>query len=606
MADLRRSQVAAPGSPQARAKARPARARGRLLSAAASLSLFLSIPTGLWAQAAPAPSSFEAQTELVQVDVIVRRDGKPLKGLKQKDFTLYDNDAPQKISFFAIRTARDTPEPKPLPSGVVTNWPQRAGEEPVSATIILIDRLNTAFLDQNYVRYQLTKFLETTTRNEPIALYAMGNELHRMVPFTTQHQQLLEAVDRMSSQNSRNLNAGDDVQAVEDAYNCSSTPGPCSKATAAIANIQGNAMKNRAGGTSGAFAMLASILKGLPGRKKLVWISAAMPVLNQQPELSVNQNFARQLYGPAQLLNDANVALYSIDPRGGAAPLADPGISYMQQIARMTGGRAIVYNNNIAGGIEQVLADTDVTYTLGFYPSLNKEDRETGDKDEAGDKEKDKKDSGADLYHSLRVEVDARDTEVRYRMGYSVDPPPVIRDADQRSALLLGFLADAFDATELRVTAQVHRIYNRPGLQAVEATVDMNQIDMQFNGERWLGSVDFGVAPANGNLSEAHIETLDLNLTDENYQRLLRNEVVLKAPVVVADLTGRRFSSQLRVVVMDGRTGEAGSVLLPVLDEPIPEPPEAAAVSEPPATQIEPAQPSTSVTSAAESKGVPK
>lgn len=593
MAGLRWRQVAAPGSRQARVVSRPARSRGRSLISAASLSLLLTVPSGLWAQddRASVPSSFETQTELVQVDVIVQRDGKPLEGLKQKDFKIFDNDQPQKIAFFAVRTPQDAPEPKPLPSGVVTNWPQRAGEEPVSATVILIDRLNTAFLDQNYVRYQLTKFLETTSRAEPIALYAMGSELHRMVPFTTQHEQLLEAVDRMNSENSRNLNAGDDVQAVDDAYNCSALPPPCHHGDSIIANIKGNAMKNRADGTSGAFDMLASILKGLPGRKKLVWISASMPVLNQQQILSVNQNFARQLYGPAQLLNDANVALYTIDPRGGAAPIADAGISYMQQIARMTGGRAIAYNNDIAGGIEQVLADTDITYTLGFYPSID---------------QKGKGKEGEGPYHALRVEVDKPGVQVRHRMGYSAEPPPVIRDAEQRSALLLGFLADAFDATELRVTARAQRIYNRPGLQAVEATVDMNQIDMRFNGERWLGSVDFGVAPENGNLAEAHIETLDLNLTDENYQRLLRNEVVLKAPVVVADITGRRYSNNLRVVVMDGRTGEAGSVLLPVLDEPIPEPlaPEETATSALPAPPA--VAPSNAATPAAEPGGAPE
>src|SRR5215475_1674684 len=41
--------------------------------------------------------------ELVQVDVLVTdKNKKPVSGLKQEDFELYDNDKPQKIGFFSF------------------------------------------------------------------------------------------------------------------------------------------------------------------------------------------------------------------------------------------------------------------------------------------------------------------------------------------------------------------------------------------------------------------------------------------------------------------------------------------------------------------------
>ena len=40
----------------------------------------------------------------------------------------------------------------------------------------------------------------------------------------------------------------------------------------------------------------------------------------------------------------------------------------------MTGGKAIYNGNDVAAEIGELMADTDLTYTLGFYPSEEKLD----------------------------------------------------------------------------------------------------------------------------------------------------------------------------------------------------------------------------------------
>ncbi len=43
----------------------------------------------------------------------------------------------------------------------------------------------------------------------------------------------------------------------------------------------------------------------------------------------------------------------------------------MIRLADETGGRAFYFNNDLAGSVRTAIADSEVSYTLGFYPSEN-------------------------------------------------------------------------------------------------------------------------------------------------------------------------------------------------------------------------------------------
>src|SRR5215475_6726858 len=82
-------------------------------------------------------------TQLVEVDVVVRSKDGPVTGLTKDDFTLTDNGKPQRIDVFSISTSeRSNQKPdEPLPApGVVSN--RQGRQTPASATVILFDRLN--------------------------------------------------------------------------------------------------------------------------------------------------------------------------------------------------------------------------------------------------------------------------------------------------------------------------------------------------------------------------------------------------------------------------------------------------------------------------------
>ena len=59
------------------------------------------------------PPVFRARTDLIQIDVTVLKDGKPVRGLKAEDFLLLEDNKPQKIEGFAEVDIPDAPRPPP-------------------------------------------------------------------------------------------------------------------------------------------------------------------------------------------------------------------------------------------------------------------------------------------------------------------------------------------------------------------------------------------------------------------------------------------------------------------------------------------------------------
>jgi VWFA-related protein len=128
-------------------------------------------------------------------------------------------------------------------------------------------------------------------------------------------------------------------------------------------------------------------MSGAPGRKSIVWITDGFP-LNQEWEAAFERIINK--------LNDANVALYTVDARG--LSMSAGYIRTLRFFADATGGFAFYNRNDVAVGIQAAIEDSESTYVVGFY---------------LGDKERDRR------VHNLKVEVDRRGATLRYRRSYS-------------------------------------------------------------------------------------------------------------------------------------------------------------------------------------------
>lgn len=503
--------------------------------------------------AAPAPPAvFQADTNLVQVDVVVRRDGKPALDLEAADFELYDNGKLRQIEVFALRREERANEIPPPPPGITTNFPRRTGQEPVSGTVILIDRLNTEFQDQYSVRRQVIEFLQTIEGFEPIAVYSLNETLSVVQPFSTDSEKILAAVELAIGETSFSLASYQE----DDSFRENFSKVSIRNMKAVQFNTQENTRKRRSIGTGAALTVIADQLRSLPGRKKLLWISAApaavftMEVPRRQDNVFIErQDMTKELDESARMLNRANVALYAIDPRGPNVDLADQGITTMLRLTEMTGGRAQYASNGLAGEMREAIYDTDVTYTLGFYPESTENE--------------DAKDADPAAYHALEVKVTKPGVQVRHRKGYFQQSIPVIEDEDDRDERLAMWMGADLDAVDLPLIVRAQPLADHPEQRQIQVALDLSEVDMTLDDDRWTGSLDFAIVREDAR-KPVHSETYDLSLREETYQKFLTNPLVLEAPITILDKKGEPLADRIRIIVMDGKTGRAGSAWLPI------------------------------------------
>src|SRR5207248_3649689 len=73
-------------------------------------------------------------------------------------------------------------------------------------------------------------------------------------------------------------------------------------------------------------------------------------------------------------LASAQVAVYPVDARGLSISTDIDSQETMREMARETGGRAYVNQNEIRVGVERAFEDESAAYTLGYYPENKKFD----------------------------------------------------------------------------------------------------------------------------------------------------------------------------------------------------------------------------------------
>ena len=336
-------------------------------------------------------------------------------------------------------------------------------------------------------------------------------------------------------------------------------------AASTLVNLQDFAITDRVAVTRAALESIALHLANVPGRKNLVWISAAFPILVIRPGEVLD--YSRDVDRAARMLNDANIAVYPVDARGlaGAANASglgiaeesssnscpprtrcriiappdpvkapDSGLDTMNTLAALTGGLAFYHDNGIEASIRRAVEDAEVSYMLGFYPP-----------DDAFD----------DRFHKLTVKVDRKDVEVRFRSGYlaskSASPSAPPRPA------LTQLLDDSLDATAIGIRASAVPDASQPDHYLVHATIDLHDLELARENGRATGALDVSLFPDDA--KSVRTITRKIDLSEAQLAAALEAGVVVENSVSVGPKT-----QEIRVVAQDHSTGAAGSVRVPV------------------------------------------
>jgi VWFA-related protein len=323
----------------------------------------------------------------IKLDVVVTdAAGKPVSGLEAKDFTLLDNNQPQKtVSFHA--------------SGVTI----ARHDQPVEV-ILLLDAVNIDFRDISFEREEIGKFLQENGGHlaQPVSIFLLtdaGVRSQRQ-PFTDGNA-LAAQLNQLKS--------------------TVSSSGLSSTGNGAVGPVERFELSLREMGN------IAGYEEKSPGRKLLIWIGHGWPLLDNmgsQMTPKEQQRIFDSIVEISTMLREARMALYSVSSRANdpstldfSASSASVYRSYLKAVksarqassanlglkvlAIQSGGRVLGPDNGLQAQIDSCVQDAGAFYTLTFDPARTQL---------------------ADEYHDLKVLIDKPELTARTSTGYYNQP----------------------------------------------------------------------------------------------------------------------------------------------------------------------------------------
>jgi VWFA-related protein len=410
-------------------------------------------------------------------------------------------------------------------------------KQPQVLSMILLDAVNTKYRNQTVVRRAVAKIIEQIDPAERVAIYAFGDRFRVIHDFTSDRTSLLA---RLKAYHGEAPTGNDMLEELDLDMGASSTP--------TKSFVQGRILD-----TLEALEAIANHVKGIPGRKNLLWLSAGFPLTIGDPSLTApGQRVAYRSFGPEMArtmaaLNDANVSVYPIDARGLSKATAAPGdsvrdpntnIHSMIQIADATGGKAYYNRNDMDRGVRLALDDSREVYVMTYYPKAIAED-------------------GA--YHQIRVRSTRPGVQLRFRRGYYATG----REEDTSVGAvnrLARAMSSPLDSSEIGIQASVEQ-NSGAGDLAVVIHVDPADLSLAHATERWTGSLRLvGMQiGATGERYEGQSQTAQLDLLPATYQRALEQGVRLELR-----LKREPSAVAVRIAVVDERGTRVGSLSVPL------------------------------------------
>ncbi len=323
---------------------------------------------------AAAPSSGPITLNVVVTD----KAGHPIRGLQESDFTLLDNHQPTEIRSFGAH-----------------DWSQ--ADSAPEATFVVIDEINTGFDTVSIEREQIEGFLRRNGGHLPVpmAIFVLSDSgLNQLTTVSQDGNQLADVLHQKNGELrtlTRSTGFYGGAERMED-------------------SLRG-------------LSSLTNYLARARGRKLVIWISPGWWTFDN-PNVMISdkqqRTFFSMLVAYTAAMRNADVTLYSIDPRGtnDAGTLyqfiwqsflkpvqrpgqTQPGNLALQVMAQHSGGRVLLGSNDVTGEIATCAEDAAAWYTITFDPSR-------------ADK--------ADTWHDLQVKVDRPGVTVRTKNGYYAQP----------------------------------------------------------------------------------------------------------------------------------------------------------------------------------------
>ena len=584
---------------------------------------------------AGAAITLHASAATVPLDVVVTNaHGDLITHLNRSEFRVYEDGVEQHIDTFQehhVLSPDLVSQRLAMPPNIYTNY----STVPVSSSslnVILLDALNTPMDAQVFAHAKVLECIRKLPRGSAVAIFTLHERLHMLQGFTTDPTTLIAALGSAKSLQYSAAFYNDLNQESLNDLTASLISVPKSASMLAMEKFArdengGDAahIQMRADLTERAFVQLAGFLNGLPGRKNLIWISGSFP-LSFDPEEGVNETYSDKpplviqnggsrggattftVYGAGggpghtystpysyvqsvnhiiDLFTHADVAVYTIDPRGPRMPsifkAQDDDARYaghpdvisndiaglfvrttgehatQATIAQATGGAAFYNSGDIGRELNQAIRQGGNYYSLSYSPINRKLDGK---------------------FRKISVHLVHPHYSLSYRRGYyaiaqedHVVSDSGALDSAMQAAIRRGappyseipmkvrILSDDGDKLQLENAATPE-----PGAQPQKYAIDYSVLtpavsfaqtaDHYYKAQLEFVTIDYR---EDGKVYNSVRGNLSFDLTPETYQQVLTSGIRFHQEVQVP-----RGVSFLHIAVHDLRADSIGSLELPL------------------------------------------
>jgi VWFA-related protein len=486
--------------------------------------------------------------------------------------------------------------------------------------VLLLDALNTPLSDQMHVRQTMINCLGTIKPSTTMAIFTLSSRLRMVTEFTSDPAALVKALKTSkanplqsplissqqdmdtavaSAQQNAQLTAGGAGSIPSVGNFAAAAAGPLG-AVQALQQFQADqiSFQNdvRMMITLSAMEELAAYLRGIPGRKNVIWFSGAFPLVTF-PDSSLFHSFANvssyrdEIQNTADMLTRSRIAIYPVDARGlmtlsefnasNASPVPDEALgtrfakegeqryseqAAMQEVAEETGGHAFVDTNDLDKAVASAVEHGSNYYTIAYTLPSERLDGK---------------------YHKIEVRVDGdRELKLAYRRGYYADAPgkPSSGTKSQNSELEVALAHEAPMATGILLQARVlpasdpiFQGVSLPGVPAgqnsaafkgpahryiVDLTIDLHGLAVSATPEGDLKTaIEVAVVAydTNGQPLNNYVHGFQIGIKAAQATRVMASGLPLRLPF---DMPAGNV--ELRIGVHDLNAGHAGSLDIPL------------------------------------------
>lgn len=436
-------------------------------------------------QAAASGPTFQVSVNLVSVKVnVTDKRGLPIAHLTEKDFQILDNGVSQKISMFRVEA---------IPGSVVSapnagpTSPKPLAPATASRKVILfVDDYHSSFEDLVYVKKAGKQFIETGLA--PTDLVALITASERFSTEFTEHRE-------------------DVISTLSQVVPVLPEGGPV---------VFGSYLmeQDKTKRTFSSLQMLTRRLQAINGPKELILLSpgffyTTFDDLQKAIDYAIRADTVIDSVNITGFVPDFSAA--STKPPGNSGGIRFAMEDPLSTLATETGGKFYHNSNDLFALMQAAIGRSSVNYILGFYPS-----------DEHYDGQ----------FHNLVVKVDRPGVTLSNRKGYFA-PKGEQSIVATNSVTIRSVLDNSEELKDVPMALSFNITHEETpeSLVEVRTRIDVKKIHFRNEQKRNQNTLTIVVIVYDSNNQfvdgrEAH---LDLNLTDQHYQDVLKTGLVWQA-----------------------------------------------------------------------------